>query len=763
MPASSGAASEDVVMRLILKGQEPAEAARFARMGIDAVRAEYQAGTQKIQEAFKASHEAQTKEAQKAAKDQIRESQQATKAVVSALKELEREQARVARGMSTSWRRTMEDLENLTTVTRGAIDLYGNIKDRVGAFAEEVARTTQIFQSHHVSIEEAKVAVDGTVSSMDLIIAANKATQLELNLTSKQFANVAQRADDFADSTGTSTADALDKLVTGLANGQIKLLRSAGVIIDVDKAYKDMAKTIGVTTDKLSDQAQKLAIQKAALENLGQAAAGAAGQLAKPKDMAALIEQQIVLSKDAWDAFVVDVGSFQVPSEVEKLLGLFRDIPKVVADAIFGLTVGLPAAFKITLGKIKDLIPGGDGTNEAQARAALGAAYEARERANSPQGREALAEARRRAGGAPFGPLENPGDRTSAYARGDLVKDGKVTKYDLLADYMRDASRRLEAATTDAENSRQEALALLGQDFDKLTGKFSEPETGGAERYSEQRLAQIERNFAGGDFSPEEYKQFATAQGSAAKSLRFKQASGVSLRDAKGSANLDEDFIKSLQSEIDASREKAGGGLIGQLLFGDDTSMDQTYEKLDEAKRRTIDTIREMSDFASGAAQQMAGALGSSLAASLGEGKGLDSALKEQTHAVLMGISQQAYVKSLMEGAEAVASLAMGNFPGAAAHGAAAAAFAAVGTAAGLGARATYSAPASTPAVSSRSVPSYASGGGGGGSSGGGGGETTIVFQINGMIGDSEAVVRALGRGVDEYRRKTGRDPWGNN
>jgi hypothetical protein len=754
MPATGSNSTDDIVMRLILKGQEPGEAARMARMPVEAMRAEYAAGVQKIQAAFTGLHAATTKEAEKAAKAEVKFQQDKTRQVVAALKEIEKEQARVAKGISMNWRRTMEDLENLTVVTRGAIDLYGSIKARVGEFAEEVARTTQIFQSHHVSIEEAKVAVDGTVSSMDLIIAANKATQLELNLTSKQFANVAQRADDFADSTGTSTADALDKLVTGLANGQVKLLRSAGVIIDVDKAYKDMAKSLKTTTDQLSDQAQKLAIQKAALENLGQAAAEAAGQMQKPKDVAALIEQQIVLSKDAWDAFVVDIGSFQVPSEIETLLKLFRDIPKVIADAIFGITVGLPSAIKIALGKIKDTIPGGDGTAEAQARAALGAAYEARERANSPQGREANADARRRAAGAPFGPLENPGDRTSSYARSDLVKEGKSNIVYASPDTVTGLDRLLYKAAL----NKQAELAKLTEEA------WAEAAKDSAERF--RNLGTGENGdllpFAGTTATADYRKDFAVAQGKAAQSLRYQQASGVSLKDARGDANLDEDFVKGLQEAVDASREKAGGGLLGQLLFGDDTTLEQTYARMDEFKQRTIDTIGEMNDFFKEAAKASTDALGHSIGAYLAEGDASGVSAKKVVHELTKGLAQQAAAKAAWEGVEALASLIGGDFPGAAQHGAKAALYGTFAATMGATSRATFTAP-STGSTPTSVRGSSAGTGGGSRASGGGGGDTTFVFNINGMIGDSESIIREVGRGIDEYRRKNARLPWSGN
>ena len=53
-------------------------------------------------------------------------------------------------------------------------------------------------------------------------------------------------------------------------------------------------------------------------------------------------------------------------------------------------------------------------------------------------------------------------------------------------------------------------------------------------------------------------------------------------------------------------------------------------------------------------------------------------AIKAQAQAVVMGIAEQATVKALWEGAEALAALAMGNFAGAALHGEAAAAYAGV-------------------------------------------------------------------------------------
>src|SRR6185503_3906478 len=253
MPSAGSASDNDVVLRLILRGQDPGEAARFARMSIDGVRAELAAGTAKIDEAFKRSYEAQGKEAQKAAKLEIRESQDKVRAIVGALKEIEREQAKSSRQISFNWRRTMEDLENLTVVATGAWNTIMGGAARMKALGDETARVTNIYGSLKGSIDKMREASGGQIADIDLITTKNRAVQKELALTDDQFAMVAAGADIFADALGTDTKDALDQLVDGLATGRTKMLASAGVIVDTEKAYEDYARRVHKTTEVLSE------------------------------------------------------------------------------------------------------------------------------------------------------------------------------------------------------------------------------------------------------------------------------------------------------------------------------------------------------------------------------------------------------------------------------------------------------------------------------------------------------------------------------
>jgi hypothetical protein len=223
---------------------------------------------------------------------------------------------------------------------------------------------------------------------------------------------------------------------------------------------------------------------------------------------------------------------------------------------------------------------------------------------------------------------------------------------------------------------------------------------------------------------------------------------------------VEEPWVKELQAAVLESREKAGGGLIGQLLFGDDTDLAHTYEKMDEFKQRTIDLIGEMSTFFASSAEATTGAVGQAIAAHLGEGKALGKSRKESLHQLTMGLSAQAAQKALWEGVQGAAGLLVGD-PNAPLHLAAAAIYGGAAVAFGAAARATYSAPASTPATSSRSAPSYASGGssGGGGGGGGGGDAPGITININGVIGDPVTIARVVGDAFKEYERQTGRKP----
>lgn len=848
--AGGSTGSDDIVMRLVLKGQEPGEAARLARMPIEAVRAEYAAGVQKIQSAFTSLHLTQTAEYQKSAKAQIKQEQEKTKVIAALLKDLEREQkastqaalqvalaaakerqvaekaaaaaakaaamesaaadkaaaressaaaralaaeikaaerdkeasrkaalaaakaadaeiqrmgrlqsqaiaenarrdaeavkavekarAEAARAAQINWRQWLEIGENAVTVYRGILDAIGMVASKARQFGEEIIATTNVFGSLQGSIESARQATQNTVSDMELIKSKNAAMAAGLDLSEQQFAEVAKAADAYGDAVGISAKDALDPMVASLAAGNERFLKRIGVLVDAQKAEEKYASVLEKTRDELTEQEKRYAFVSEAVEQLRK-------QNEKlndsPPTFALTIEQAFVGAKNAWDNMIAGIGQFQVPRPLVEFFDKFGRFAREYGRQYQSAT-GDRDLFGTATKTLASMASGKAGVNDA-------------------------ADALAARGITPFNrvltPDQDEGD-PAFLTRKRFNKphfEKARTPYDFLADYLRDASRRVEAATIEAENARQDALALLGERFDPTTGKFEESETGAAERYADQRLEQIGSNFAGSRFSPEQYNRFAEAQGKAARAAQLKQAQGISLRDARaGVGNLDEDFVKDLEAKIAESREKAGGGLLGQLLFGDDTSLDQTYDKLDKFKQGAIDTAKEVADFYSGAANQMAGAIGGALAASIGENANFKKGLKERTHAVLMSLAAEGLTRAAMETALGLASLA---FPATAAdapkHFAAAAAFGAVGVAAGIGARATNSATSAAGSTPTSVRGSSAGTSSTGRSSNSSGDNINITVVWNGGFTSDEEAERQVDRLMAAFKRRTGREP----
>jgi hypothetical protein len=303
----------EVLLKLLLKGMNPAEAQRVASQTHQALEAELRASMGRQVAAHRQAAEATSKEAKKTADAAIKESTRMTQQLITAMKEAEKQH-------KTSWRRMAEDLENITVVASGAWAVITGGAGRLKAFSEEVVRTTNVFSSLKGSIDEARDAVEGTVTDMDLILARNRALEMDLELTDDQFANVAAQADRYADSLGTNVKEALDKVITGLATGQQRALRNAGVVIDADKAYKAFAASIGTTGDKLSDLGQRMAIQNAALEQMAKKAKAAEEGIKGPANMALLLEQGLTASTNAWDRFVNEVGMWEPPAGVVSFL-----------------------------------------------------------------------------------------------------------------------------------------------------------------------------------------------------------------------------------------------------------------------------------------------------------------------------------------------------------------------------------------------------------------------------------------------------------
>lgn len=117
-------------------------------------------------------------------------------------------------------------------------------------------------------LQQLREATQGLLSDTDLMRAANES--LLAGLDPQQFVEVAKAADTLGDAVGKSTKTALDDLTRALDTGQTKLLKQYGVLVDTKKAEDDFAKSLGITTDKLSEEGKRYADRQAILDKVKQ-------------------------------------------------------------------------------------------------------------------------------------------------------------------------------------------------------------------------------------------------------------------------------------------------------------------------------------------------------------------------------------------------------------------------------------------------------------------------------------------------------------
>jgi hypothetical protein len=113
-------------------------------------------------------------------------------------------------------------------------------------------------------------AVDGTVAMSDAMAAANRAI-VTLGPNADRIPQIFELARKAALTFGGDTLDKFDQLSQGIANGNMRMLKHMGIIIDNDKALRDYAKSIGTTTSALSQQGEQTARMNAVLEKGGEA------------------------------------------------------------------------------------------------------------------------------------------------------------------------------------------------------------------------------------------------------------------------------------------------------------------------------------------------------------------------------------------------------------------------------------------------------------------------------------------------------------
>lgn len=297
--------TEKVLLSLGIRGMDPAEVRRLGQMTGDQLSNELRTVYARLEALHKAHKAATTAEEAKSVQAQIKEQQKLGQSVEKIVKQ----QQVALNKLSGSWRRVLEDLENITTIAQGmggAINSMGALWSKFKDLGQEVIRTSNIFNALEGSILDAKIASAGQIANMDLMLAKNKAAQMDLALTSQEFATLAGFADQLGDATGTDAAEGLNTLVQALATGRTKALELAIGIIDNEQVWQKYANVIGKTKDKLTEVEKAEAIREEALGRMGKKL-DAQGETALR--LADNLERLFAAAKNAWDGLMASIGN----------------------------------------------------------------------------------------------------------------------------------------------------------------------------------------------------------------------------------------------------------------------------------------------------------------------------------------------------------------------------------------------------------------------------------------------------------------------
>ncbi len=670
-----------VLLRLVIRGMSPDEVQRLAQQTYGQLKTEAAQHIDALTKYYQQSQASQDQAARDSADEKIKAETKALDAVTKLMRQQEIEANR-ARG---AWHGVMEDLENITTVAEGAWKVMEGGFERFKSLGEDIAKTTNIYESLKGSIDDMRKATEGEVADIDLIEAKNRGFQESLRLTDHQYGEVAAAAHNFAKTLGVDTKEALDKLIQGLATGRVRTLEMVGVTVNADQANKEYAKSIGKTVDQLTDHDKKNAILQESLRAMDRKIVESGGTI---RTFASEEEQLVARLTNMFH-------------EGELALGRF------VVNIVDDFTIHVPNAFKVAVAAAEDAlhaiehpidtIRGRASSANLDATVAQ-IAQQYRDRANASN-QEAVEAAKARLADPNAYAGASTGFGTDQVKGGRKSDDGKT--YDALI-----AKLGKEQGAGANPQSQDEALDLKAM----LTPQAGDNGTQTLDEYvkaaeaanaaDEKRYITMEKVKGLAVDSAVAYQKLATSLGIETEQLTHEEKMQALQNEAMIQADkLAVEAKKKAdarRAELKSTQDKAG--FMGIFLWGTG-GPDETYREMDEFEQRLVDTMGSVSNSLKAESEKMANAVGKSIGASIAGADAGSKSIKQQTHDALVALAEQAAGKAVWEGAEALASAAVGNEEGAGLHLAASAAYAGVAVTAGLSARAIGNTPAAKSAA----------------------------------------------------------------
>ena len=189
-----------------------------------------------------------------------------------------------ARGLISGLQRVIDLSATFDVVSRGFENLAKNSNFSSSAF------------------DKLRKATDGTVSSIELMTQANNAMLLGITDSEDQMAEMFDIAQRLASALGKDTAFGVESLVTGLGRQSKLMLDNLGIMVDVETANKNYAKSINKNVKELTDQEKKQAFVNETLKSARELVNGLGEEQLTTNDT-------VLQLKSAFDDLGISIGN----------------------------------------------------------------------------------------------------------------------------------------------------------------------------------------------------------------------------------------------------------------------------------------------------------------------------------------------------------------------------------------------------------------------------------------------------------------------
>lgn len=166
-------------------------------------------------------------------------------------------------------------------------------------------------------------AFGGTIENAELMRIANEG--LIAKLDPSAFDEIAKAARSYADTIGGDAKSEFEAFINGLARGDDRFLKSRGILIDNEEAFKDYAEQIGIAKDKLNELQKAEALKAAGtralvsqVDRLGEVTNDAGDEFDRLKSILINVRDQFYKSIGGSEALSKQLRA--VNDEIEKLI-----------------------------------------------------------------------------------------------------------------------------------------------------------------------------------------------------------------------------------------------------------------------------------------------------------------------------------------------------------------------------------------------------------------------------------------------------------